>query len=560
MLVVGLAMPFLLSGPIRAVSSLSLPVSLAMALTALGTALAILRPWTYPRISTFSSPRTWLLEGAALLPIGFAVWALYHRDFDGFMNLDGWDGANHVLLKDLFATTAPAAYDQQVSAYALAWWIEKILHVNSFRSFTTVFYLGVAGTVGVALMVAFAFINQEAGLRTRAFWLGILSAVIGTVAVLRWVILPLLHYNQAAGYYVHVFGLLVLALLWAADALIHTKSLRTVTLLLLLALLRYTYTLNLADAIFAIAVLLLLDSQHRRLNALLSLGMLAAGVLVVVKLRPIFHKWGGMQRFDVDMALTVNLVLIAGTAIFILTALLEQRPRAGLWRSPLLRAVRFPLLFAAFSSGLFSFFRTGAGIQYYYVTKYQVWACSLLAFASVLLLPAIGLSLLSPQNLRRPRVWIGLLIVSALTVIVPPRWKRAFIPYEAGLQERMGPHAPPYKQLRPLVDVEAIRRIEGVLATQNKQFGGFITTFIPMFSFMNAVFGRNADYQKFYPPVMPPNTCFFWTGKDNDTFKLGPVAVLDALRTTVATGGGSICATYPVLWKTTPQSLCYRCY
>jgi hypothetical protein len=142
---------------------------------------------------------------------------------------------------------------------------------------------------------------------------------------------------------------------------------------------------------------------------------------------------------------------------------------------------------------------------------------------------------------------------------VPSLWATTFAGYGKSLQERMRPHALVYRHLRPLADVQAIARIHAVLSAEHKAFGGYLTAFFPMFSFMNATLGYHQGMQDFFPPATTPGYCVFWVAKAHDIYRLGPVDKLDALRDQVAAAGAT-CAEYLVPWKSTPQSLCYHCY
>jgi hypothetical protein len=560
--VLALTVPFLLSGAIRALTSLSLPLSLGLAVVVCAGLGRVLWPWLRALAAGMRDPQNWIVEAAGLLPIGFAIWALYARDFGGFPNLDGWDGGSHVFIKDKFASTTPAIYSGQVTYYAFTWWIEKLLHLDSLRSFAAAFYVAVTATLAFPLMIAFAIVRGEASASRGALAAGIAVTVLGTLGVLWLVVLPLLHYNQAGGYYVHVFGLLPLMVLWAADALIRLQPVRVAALIGGFVLLRYTYSLNLADVALAVAFVLLVEGfrgRWRIVQGLVLAGLGVAALMIVPELRPIFRLWGGMQRFDVDNILKADLLLVAGLCLYAAVTSWKG-PLSGWLCSPLSRAIRFPLIFALAGSAFLSIFRQGAGVQYYYVTKYQIWACILLAFAFVILLAHLAAVLAQRPALRRPSVWLRALLVAALLATVPGIWLKTFADYRTTLQERMRPHGPPYAYLRPLVDVEAIARIKSVLSGSNKRFGGYLTAFYPMFCFMNATLGHPpGDFEVFFSPDTHPGYCVFWVTKELDIYRLGPAANLDALRSKVAAADAS-CAEYPVPWKTTPQSLCHRCY
>jgi hypothetical protein len=556
-----LVLPLLLTGPIRTLTSLPLPWSLALALVIYAVVVRALWPWLRGCASWVRSPRMWVCEGVAMIPVGLAIWALYVRAFSGFPNLDGWDGGSHVLIKDQFAAFAPTIYNGQVAYHAFVWWLETLLRIDSFHSFAAAFYVTVAVTVALPVAIAFAVVRAEAAQSRLALGAGMSATVLGTVGALWLVVLPLLHYNQGAGYYVHVFGLLPLMLLWAADALIRHQSLRVAALLSGFVLLRYTYSLNLADAALAVACVLLVEGfrgRWRIMQLLVVAALVVAARHIVHALRPIFLVWGGMQRFDVDQLRGADLrIIVAGTIYLLLSA--WQTPGRASSRSPMSRALAFPLCFGLASSVLVSIFRQGKSVQYYYVTKYQMWAAVLLAFVVVILVAHVTALVMNRTWLRRPSVWLRLLVVVVLLDKAPAMVEPIFAGYRTSMMERVRPHGPTYKHLLALADVGAVARIKRILAAEHKQFGGYLTAFFPRFSFMNAMLGYHSGRQEFFPPVTRPGFCVFWVTKERDIHRLGRAHHLDVLRSQVATPG-STCVEYDVPWKSSRQSLCYRCY
>ena len=104
--ILAVSLPFALSGAIRAVTSLSLPLSLGLALLPCAGLVWFVWPWLVVTVGDLRRPRAWVEEIVVGLVVGLAIWALYIRDFGGFPNLDGWDGGSHVLIKEQFATIA----------------------------------------------------------------------------------------------------------------------------------------------------------------------------------------------------------------------------------------------------------------------------------------------------------------------------------------------------------------------------------------------------------------------------------------------------------------------
>ena len=188
------------------------------------------------------------------------------------------------------------------------------------------------------------------------------------------VILPLLHYNQAAGYYVHTFGLLPLLGLWLADARIRSPLLRLAALGVGVSMVRYTYSLNLADTSVAVAAVLLVDETRRVAESRARLGRggpTAAAFWVATQHRPHFPYLGWHARHSTAELRKADTMLLGGCVLYLATQGYGSRWRP-LLASPIVRAVRFPVFFAAANAAFFTHFAQGKGVQRYYPWKYQM--------------------------------------------------------------------------------------------------------------------------------------------------------------------------------------------
>ena len=432
--------------------------------------VALYLPRLRYRLMCLRSSSAWIPEIVTLVLVGTATYALYIRDFGGFPNLDGWDGGTHVAVKDLFATVQPGAYGGQVAYHTLAWWLEKLLGLNSFQSFAVAFYVGLAGTVAFSSALMLTTLWAEAH-ESRAFVAaGVGVSIIATLGIYWLVWLPLFHYNQAAGYYAHLFGLWPLVMIWAVDALVRSQRVRVVLLLSGLVLLRYSYALNLADAFVATAFVLLLEGGRGRwriVQVVLFVGLGAAAWYILSQLHPVFRIWGGMQRFAVDEIVRADLLLIAGEVLYVVLASVG-RPWRDWANSTLARTLRFPVLFALLSSLFLPILRRGPSIQYYYVTKYPVWACLLLSFGLVIVIAHLASTVSQKAALRRLTVWLRVALVAVVLAMVPSVWQKVFAGYRETFQERLLAHGPPYRFLRPLADAPTINRIKATLAKEHK--------------------------------------------------------------------------------------------
>jgi hypothetical protein len=122
LLLLPLALP-IVSGAVRAVTGLGLPLGLLFGLPLVLGVAALFWPWIRETRASYRIGREVVFELMVLIPVAYAVATLYDGHFQGFPNIDGWDGGSHVYLRDQFVKDAPSAYGGFVSYYAVTYWL-----------------------------------------------------------------------------------------------------------------------------------------------------------------------------------------------------------------------------------------------------------------------------------------------------------------------------------------------------------------------------------------------------------------------------------------------------
>jgi len=560
-----LTLPLYLSGPVRSATHLDATVSLLICCLLSAGLVAV--AWKALKSSPppLTSIRWWgtstAFELAVLFLPAFCIWRLWNADFAGFPNIDGWDGGTHVFVKDRFINENPGEYFGFVSQYSFTYWVSKLFRIDGFRAVAVSFYFAVATLAGTVSLIAVATVRTQ----FRGKKIATLAAIIAMIAIgMRFFdggALIALHYLQGMGFYPQVFAIIGLCAIWSADALVQSPILRVIGTGAATVLLRYSYGLNLPDAVAAIGILYLLEARAARypaMNCIVGVGTAFAAYNGFIALEPLFILWGGLAQHSVPQSLSVNLSTALVMAVIV--ALLASETNS------IVRAVRFPLVFAVVNAASGSYFQSIA-TQYYYANKYQFASCCLLCGAAVVVAAHTAGELVVRVSAFKLRSWQGSLavVLAALFVLLmskeaPADWKHVYARYLVSYKERVNAKGAPYAMLRPLADTRALRRIKAVLKQEQKEFGGYLTNNFPLFSFMNGTLAYHTSIQTFFPPNKSAGHCAFWVSPEDDTIPNGPAAELNAWRVELAASGGAVCEKYSVRWKLTTQSLCYVCF
>ena len=134
-----------------------------------------------------------------------------------------------------------------------------------------------------------------------------------------------------------------------------------------------------------------------------------------------------------------------------------------------------------------------------------------------------------------------------------------FQPMASGYEERKRAAGPPYQFLIPTADDRALEKIRGLLAREQKTFGGFLSQNFPMYRVMNARMGFPTHGAHYTPPTIDTAHCVFWFDATQDVRPFNAVNVVNAYRRQVAGLPGASCEAYQPKWKSAKQSLCYVC-
>ncbi|QSQ22470.1 hypothetical protein JY651_46390 [Pyxidicoccus parkwayensis] len=562
--------PAVLASVLRATVGLPLWVGAAAGVLGAGVltwrVLSALRPWPdhVPLVLmqvvnvTVALGLTWRMLGIPVM--------------GGLASTGGGDAGNHAALRADFATRTPGTYQGFTIFHTVTYGLEKLFGGDAFTSFRAGFYL-------VPFVLALALV---AGLEVVAVrrWRTGRAAVAAQVALLAafafvWplLLLRLLHYHQAEGFYAHLFGLVPLVLAWLAYGLPRQAWARCVALALFTVFYRYTYGLNLGDFLFTCGALVFVEGRGlppkwRRLAWPAGLLMLGAAAYAYWRLLPLAHVSGGFIPHGYERALRTQCWAVAGLLV---VRFLPPRGEEAVER----RLLDFALLFAGVNAAIqLAYLSARLPIDYYFL-KYGLHAQVLLL--SVLMLVAsnrFGAMLLPAQAPRSRALGVGLAVLVAVMLVEVTRgWGRAFRVYEESYEERVRGQ-PPFKFLEPLEDRGAVAIVREVLRDNGKRFGGLLSPSWPQVNFTNVDLGwvpddwqaNNGHWAVFENGAVRdgPGACVFWQASEADWEAYRHVSEeyprLEARVRQLHGTADKVCREYPAPW--TPagvRTLCYRC-
>lgn len=541
--------PLVLAGPLRAITRL--PLWLTALVWAVAVAVIARRMRPALALPPAERWRSVVRVGVPLFLAAAAVFLLYSHWFGGLVNYAGADGGNHVAMRNRFATVTPGIYNAFVSLYSLWYLVGRLTGTNVFWSLAIVFYLQVALVAMLPCFVAFATLEREP-LPARVWIAAVASCAVLFLVAGGIVVWPLEHYHQADGFWAHLFGLLPLVAAWTFDALARPAWLRAIGLVAGVALLRFTYGLNLVDVLVAAGALLLLEARRgprwAKLGAaLLAAGMVAASVVFLRRLIPLFKDYGWILEYDPRLVIMGMAVALAACVV------------AAGWGG-LAAELRYPIAFGAMTTAMFGALLIWQPRQPYYVYKYPLYGVVLLALALVVALTSAIARVLGPPPRRRHAVVLAAVV--ALSGTAGWLWHRGLAPYRLGFLERAFGR-PPFKHNRPLADLGAWKRIEETLARERKAFGGYIVAYGPMSSFMNAAFGVGTG-QAFYregTAIERPGHCVFLDESQPSAWPSWEPGPQIRTRLRLRLAPGRQCVSYNAHWDPRlKRTLCRVCF
>lgn len=557
----GVALPFALSGPLRAILGWSLVASLGPAMVASALVVAPVIVWARHRARRpFGLPHL-----VPLLVALFGIFVLYRRAFAGLTNYAGGDGGVHVAQQQLFAYHLPGTYEGFVSMYSLIYWIQQIARCNAFWGFCATYYFGVAVVAALPAIIGFIAIDHHRE-RRAAWYVGALTCFAVSLFIQFYVILPQQHYHQTDGFFPHLFGLIPLLMIWLVDAIACSRLWRWLGLLGGVVLYRYTYGLNLGDVMVAVGVLLFVDAFERGVPRLARWSFIVAPFVMLVATRPIYERlrvllssFGWIIPYDAHTVLTAETLACAGLLV---AGAVARYPAAA----KRLRLFRFPVVFGVVNTVVAVHIMRLPPRQPYYFLKYPIHAVVLLAAATTVAATIIATAV--TDGIAR-RAWDRTLVWAAaamtLLCLAVGHWRSGYAPLQQTFRERiLG--SPPFTYNRPLADLGAWSRIRATLDQQHKRFGGYITSYWPMFNFMNAGLGYANGGRTFWERGgvrFEPGYCVFWERGKVDWWTT-PGDLTQPLRREqqiLDARGDAQCVSYRAAWnQAVERTLCHACW
>ena len=556
-----IALPFALTGPLRALFGCSVEAALPLAVV---LALLVGLPVLICARSRAPLAHRWAAYLLPLIGALFSVAVLYRREFAGLTNYAGADGGVHVYTKQTFIELSRTAYVGFVSMYSLMFWIERIVRCNVFWSLCAAYYFGVAYVGAIPAIVALVVLEPFGRWPWRV---GVAVGAVALIAVTFAIVLPQQHYHQTDGFFAHLFALVPLLVAWLIDCVVRARFWRWLGLVAAIVFYRYTYGLNLADMLTAAAVILFADSFGAPTRALVRwslrlapIPLIAAALFFLRELKPELASYGWIIGYDLPTVLSGELFAVGAMAVVLIAASWLARGHRAL-----VRAVRLPLAFAAANAAIADYGWKLPVRQPYYVLKYPVHAVVLSACALVVIVAFLAARLAEAAVARRWRAAVATSVVAVgCAVFANVQWWKGYLPFQQTFRERVFGHAP-YSVTHPLADLHAWSRIERVLSTEHKQFGGYLTPYWPMFNFMNAALGYYNGGRRFWEhggARFASGYCVFWdhgkvdwwtTSGDMPVPLRNEVAALDARA-------DRACVSYHAPWNhAVERTLCHIC-
>lgn len=535
-------LPAVVGGVVRTTTGLSLGP--ALALGALVTALAA---W-WGRSAFGRSSSTWWTLGAAALAAVAAVYALEVRAFEGLPSVGGGDAGNHVGNARWFDAHAPRAYLQFVGFYALVGLVRRLTGSGSLEAFRICWDLLLACLAWLAFTIAWVAAPPGRPVVRAGVAFGVSLAVAGVT----WI--PLVGYEQADGFYSQLAGLTVVTVALACVSMPESRAWRLLALLAAPVVLRFTYGLNLADVLAAVALLLwsehhgLVTPRLRPVLRVLALCCLVAAAAAGHALWPLRLVEGALVR-------PAHFAFLGALGCLVASLLWALRASPAGVEGRMLRAC----LALTGTTTVIQWVLAALGdAEGYYPAKHG---------AQALLLGSLGVGAVLAGAGRRARgaVVLGLAGLLLARVSVQPWWM--------AYRERLR-GTPTWRSLQPLYDPDARARIRGVLRAESRAFGGYLDPSWPLMNAMNADLGFPGDWtvwdvglRQFDDgrTIQGADTCVFWSDAPGDQeayqrlaggFGRGTARSWARLRAL----GDQRCAEYPARWdRRALRRLCWHC-
>ncbi|HAN30378.1 MAG TPA: hypothetical protein DCQ06_02160 [Myxococcales bacterium] len=480
-IVVGLCL-----APLRYVSAMPLPLCL----------FVVVASMTYGLV--------WLLKGRQLPSLTLCVlwalcsalcaWWLYDlvwvAQTSGLLTVGGGDAGHHMAISQQFATTHPKVYVGQTGVHATAWLFGYLMGLElpeamawAWIGGAMFFYAAVLGAVALSVRDV-STAGQIIALPLAAGLMVDMSAPYVPVV---------LHYYQAEGFFAHLHGLAPVGLCLLAAASFDRWWLRLCALTVAVGLLRFTYALNLSEALIALAFSVWMATPWRRLKVAIVMTLLSSTALwgawiAANKLWNLRTMTGGIMEHDLYGE---TVVIGSLTTIALCLALAAACARWGLAMKSLGRLGR--VSFWLFIVGLGPWLvhhHWDADLslprQYYY-RKHATLALLALSVG----LPAVAAGLAA--HITHRFVAFGFVALCIATChfggIAVAKQAKSSKRITRSYLERIDPKVP-FRINTPLWEPQVMAKMRAVLRREKKQFGGYLHPSWPVHSAMNSSFAR----------------------------------------------------------------------
>jgi hypothetical protein len=437
------------TGMLRAIFGISFHH--AFLLSCIPSLLALLGAYKLPK------PKWYILAYAAV----FLVF-LFERNFFSLATLGNADSGLHLERLIDFATKNPDEYHGFVSYYA---------SVEVLRRYFQVDYLwAIAYPLYVAAFVLFVLMLSEKS--REESWILYLLRMSLVLSISTTIVFQFI----GQGAFAHVWAMpITLVMFRLATSPSMGELARFVSLGAALVVLRYSYGLNLADHILAVAVLACFAPWPTKIRFPIASGIFAVSVLAYMNIWEVLGLGGAKTKISLGLV-WLGLCISGLAALWFRT---RQERSKRVWN-----AIMFVSLLTVCVQLLY--WQTGGRLLYYGM-KYPMGA---------ILVVCAGFGSLAWQG-RKSAAWIsgGILIYFLLLPLRPYLGQMLVSEYRV-----------------PLLKSKVYSAIEKHLQEEGKQFGGFLTPNWPAAKFVGAAFHFRQSTPEYKKAVLKEekNNCVFW--------------------------------------------------
>lgn len=572
-----LPLPFLLSGAVRFTLGTSLGVGLLICCLAAAAALLAARKLGLPRLT--SSSTNWgglatFVATGVLVACTFRLW--WNTPFQGLPNTHwGVDVGNHAKLFLRFVFGSHKQYEGFVGMYALMHWWRQLLLLRGLTPSAGVYYaLRFAHYVfllSIPLALSLVVHASVARLRTlRQHATTLLLSLPVQLGVLAVVIFPVTQYYQAEGFYSQIAGLYPCLMMWVFYGLVEDVRARFILCAFWLVVQRFSYGLNLGDALIAFGYLTIWEAGSikpawLRWGARLFVPVAFAGAyLVDSKLYALKFMHGYYINqplyWTVPTQLALALALVASPSALTAAGIAVSDASRRMWS--------YAGIFGLVNATLTAVYFVYDNPVEYYIMKYGLYAVVMMSIAAVGPISAILAHILSGAADRsrwraQARVIVAVPIVAAIAVV---GFYHGYEVYRLPARERFErpiPNVTNFSHFERPVDSFIVRTLE----QKKAKFGGYYDPFWPRMFLANTLRRRFSDLEDFYYNgdfkraqkmfVLQPGHCYFVLEKPVDYHGDAFTPLQQQLGELY--GKRQDCTAYRPTWGTRDLTVCSTC-